>query len=396
MATLSLTILPAKALKGGRHKVRIAVAHNGTTRYITTDVVLDNADQFKNGRVVRRPDASYLNTKLMGKVMQVQEAIDGIMYTEGLSCPELIEVIKNGTKRNNITIAEAFEELQQVSDIKQSTVKFREQAFRSISRLINPNMKVSMITPIIIQKYIKARRCDVSDSTVRNHLVLLAQIINFCQRNGYTEFRRSPMEGLMLNVNDIRQNWLSPQQVRFIRDIDTRHKATETFRDMFMLSYYLGGINMIDILRINFLKAGNTLKYVRCKTERRSKINKYVEFKIPAEAKPIIDKYVSPSGMIVVYKRKQDQIATLGAQARSLCARYPQLGYMTFYSARKSFAQHAFKLGISESVIDYILGHSLGGGRRSSLYSYISVTPEMATAALRKVLDFLAGDGNLP
>ena len=63
----------------------------------------------------------------------------------------------------------------------------------------------------------------------------------------------------------------------------------------------------------------------------------------------------------------------------------PQLVY---YSARKSFAQHAFELGVPSGVIDYILGHSLGASK-SCLYSYVYVTPDMATAAIRKVLDNL-------
>lgn len=67
---------------------------------------------------------------------------------------------------------------------------------------------------------------------------------------------------------------------------------------------------------------------------------------------------------------------------------------LTFYSARKSFAQHAFMLGESESVIDYVLGHSLGGGKNKMLYSYVKVTPEMATACVRKVCDFIASSRN--
>lgn len=67
---------------------------------------------------------------------------------------------------------------------------------------------------------------------------------------------------------------------------------------------------------------------------------------------------------------------------------------LTFYSARKSFAQHAFMLGESESVIDYVLGHSLGGGKNNMLYSYVKVTPEMATACVRKVCDFIASSRN--
>ena len=67
---------------------------------------------------------------------------------------------------------------------------------------------------------------------------------------------------------------------------------------------------------------------------------------------------------------------------------------LTFYSARKSFAQHAFALGENESVIDYVLGHSLGGSRNKMLFAYIKVTPAMATACVRKVCDFIASTRN--
>jgi len=45
-------------------------------------------------------------------------------------------------------------------------------------------------------------------------------------------------------------------------------------------------------------------------------------------------------------------------------------------------------------VIDYILGHSLNAGRKSTIYSYIKVTPAMATEAIRKVCDFIHGNNN--
>ena len=55
MATLNAVILPAKALKGGRHKVRISIAHNSETRYIATDIVIENAKEFKNGKSLKDP-----------------------------------------------------------------------------------------------------------------------------------------------------------------------------------------------------------------------------------------------------------------------------------------------------------------------------------------------------
>ena len=93
MATLSLTVVPGKALKDGRHKVRISVAHNSQTRYILTDVILNSTREWKNGKVVKRPDASCLNTKLLQRLQEVQRIIDATPYMEGLSCVELVDCI---------------------------------------------------------------------------------------------------------------------------------------------------------------------------------------------------------------------------------------------------------------------------------------------------------------
>ncbi len=64
MATLKLTITPEKAAKDGSHKIRIAIGHKSITRYIVTNIKIDSISQFKNGQVVKRPDAAVLNTKL--------------------------------------------------------------------------------------------------------------------------------------------------------------------------------------------------------------------------------------------------------------------------------------------------------------------------------------------
>ena len=63
MATFSLVIVPAKKLSDGTHKIRIRVAHNSDTRFITTDIVV-RENEFKNGKIVQRPDKDFLNIKL--------------------------------------------------------------------------------------------------------------------------------------------------------------------------------------------------------------------------------------------------------------------------------------------------------------------------------------------
>ena len=196
---------------------------------------------------------------------------------------------------------------------------------------------------------------------------------------------------MLKGVVAIRQNWLTPDQVRSIRDKEGLKKGMRKFRDFFMLSYYLGGINAIDLAHINFNECRDTIHYVRSKTERKVKVNPFVEFDIPEVAKPIIERYKRDDGTLDMYDRnKGEQSHTIGYQARRYREKFDLPG-LTYYSARKSFAQHAFSLGESESVIDYILGHSLGAGNNRMLFAYIKVTPAMATACIKKVCDFIAG-----
>ena len=70
MATLKLAVTPDKVAKDGSHKIRIALGHKSVTRYIVTRFKIDHLSQFKNGQIVKRPDAAIINTKLRKKVCQ--------------------------------------------------------------------------------------------------------------------------------------------------------------------------------------------------------------------------------------------------------------------------------------------------------------------------------------
>ena len=72
MANLSIVIVPAKKLSNGRHRVRIAVAHRSQTRYISTQFILDSANQMKNGRVVKHENAANINACLRKLIMNTK------------------------------------------------------------------------------------------------------------------------------------------------------------------------------------------------------------------------------------------------------------------------------------------------------------------------------------
>ena len=121
MALLNAVLLKSKEVKGGKNKVRISVAHNGETRYIVTDIILNSPKEFKNGMVVKRPDAAMLNVKIRGFLQRYQSALDELDYIDGLTCPELVFQLKNAGNYKHRTLKSIYEEYMERAHIKKST-----------------------------------------------------------------------------------------------------------------------------------------------------------------------------------------------------------------------------------------------------------------------------------
>ena len=386
MANLSAVIVPAKVLKGGKHKIRIAVSHNSKTRYIVTDITIDSDREFKDGRIVKRPDAAIKNVKLRGLLDKYQEALDGLGFIEALSCEELVAQLKDHDRYHHRTIRSIFDEYVSIKSVKESTLVNYERTITSILKYLGPSMlmeNVSYSTVVGLEKYLSEQ--GNSGSTIRNKQLFLMMLYFFAQKCMYIPFKADPWFGYTLPEHNVRDSWLTVQEVATLRDHVFTQKTRTFSRDMFMLSYYLGGINMIDLLRIDFNENCRHLCYERSKTERRAKVNKYVEFDMPDEAIAIIERYKQPNGLLCEEsgQRKVHYHNVLDYNMKRIGE---ELGFkkLIFYSARKSFSQHALELGVESNVIDFILGHKLDKGG-TSLYHYIHVTPEQATLAVQKV-----------
>ena len=389
MATIRTVIVPTKVLKGGKHKVRISIAHNGTTRYIPTSIIIDNVREFKNGIVVNRGDAAFLNTKLRKMVQHYQDAIDELDYIDGLTCPELVFAITNSEYNRHKTFKEVYEKYIETANIANSTRINYRTIYRCITAFMDENTLIERITHLTLvgfNKFMVER--NYTANTRRDRLVFIMVLLKFAERCRYAVPQYDPFVGFELPSQEVRQSWLTMDEVRQIRDADCKKRSVQICRDAFMLSYYLGGINAIDLLSVDFTDC-KRIHYVRTKTKNKPKLNKFVEFAIPDEAKPLIAKYKGRDGRLFFgnYNNK-DRLHYVFVNHMKQLAEVAGIKHLIFYSARKSFAQHAFQLGVSESVVDYILGHRVDKVS-TALYSYISVTPQQATDAVTLVLDNL-------
>lgn len=394
MATLKLTVFKAKVLKDGRHKIRIALCHKQETSYIITRFIIDSPSQFKNGQVVKRPDASVMNTKLRNLLNEYQEKLDSISCPEIYTCSQLKNLIISKTKVTNNantfnSVCDSYiEEL--LRNGKNSYAAMIKDSKTCFSQLINGNIALSDITPELIEMFSEyIHKKGWSDATIGIHLRNVRTVINRAIKKRMVSYMVHPFISTRIPQSPVREVYLSLGSLRKILNAETESRYMQIVHDLFALSFYLGGINLADMINIDFRNASH-IKYSRKKVLGRTAYNNEVKLFIHDKAKVIIDKWMDKrTGKLEFgYNFDYDNFRRhISRGVVKLSAMLDIKERVVFYSARKSFAQCASEIGIPDSVINYCLGHS--DKERGIIRFYTKVREKQAEIAINKVIDYV-------
>lgn len=392
MATLSLTIFKAKVLKDGKHKIRIAVRHKHETCYIITRFIVEE-NQFKNGQVIKRPDAASINTKLRSMLNDYQERIDAINNQELYTCRQLKDLLLNSTL---VKEAPTFQSVcrKYISELEEegrkSYATLLERNNRYFTEFTKGDILLSDITPVLIDGYsrfLKVKK-GVGDTTLGMMMSRTRTIINKGVKQQLVRYNVHPFLNYSISAPNVREVDLSIEVFNKIRLAQPKEKKLRVAHDLFCLSFYLGGINLIDLLQINF-KNVDVLEYVRTKSRNTTHGTRTISFSIPSQARDIIDRWMNRNTGRLDFGYKLSYPNFSRYVTRSLDSLARQLGIrekVVYYSARKSFAQYASEIGIPDGVIDYCLGHS--DKSRGVLRFYTRVRQRQADAAIARVIDY--------
>lgn len=391
MPTLSLTIFKAKQLVNGKHKIRIAVRHRHETSYIITPYIIDDISQFKNGRVVKRFDAEIINMQLRNLLNKYQSVLDELYNVSSLSAKELKNNILNFSDRNeNIYISDIcnkyVEELRE--DKRNGYAELIERCGKYFIEFSKGDIPVNTITPTTIsnfERFLRNKK-NLNQTTTGMYLVRLRVLTNIARKRYFVKQDIPPFQDCKIPQSLERELDLSIEQFKKLKAYAPQSKIERIAKDLWFLSFYLGGINLVDLLSITFLK-NNVIEYVRTKTKNTKRGDKRIELTIPVEAKAIIYKYKSESGELqfgysFTYRNFNRYIA------RTLNKIGKEIGIkrLCYYSARKSFVQYGFEIGIPLEVLEYTIGQSMKQNR--PIYNYIRIMKKHADEAIRKIIEY--------
>lgn len=224
------------------------------------------------------------------------------------------------------------------------------------------------------------------------HMRNIRAVFNYCIDEEYTTLY--PFRKFKIKKEETRKRSLTVEQLRTLRDYPCEEYQIR-YRDIFMLMFYMIGINAIDLFH------AKESDVVDCRLEyKRSKTGKLYSVLIQPEAQAIIDKYKGKNYLLNVldeYKNYKDFLHRMGDALKDIGPmerkglggkkiRQPLFPDISSYWARHTWATIAASLDIPKEVISAGLGHEIG----SSITSiYIDFNMKKVDDANRAVIDYV-------
>lgn len=212
------------------------------------------------------------------------------------------------------------------------------------------------------------------------HLRNIRTVMNWAIDNGWTDnypFRRFKIKHEITRKRNLSASFLYNNIIRCEAE-----PYQEKYRDLFLLSFFLIGVNPVDLLNAEpHQLSDGRFEYVRSKT------HKLYSIKVEPEAQALIDKYRGKEHLLCF----ADKAFYRNFLAKANLFLHTIRQDITMYYARHSWASIASELDIPMETISAALGHSFGNATTAI---YINFQQKKVDEANRKVIDYVLSMGN--
>lgn len=384
--------------KDGSFPIALSIRWNNKTKRIATpySCKIDNWDVDKQLYNSKEPNYQRKNIHLKEIISKVERFIIDILesrekISENRFYDNIIYIVKGKEIIEKYYFVEYIEEFASTKTRK-TTKEVYEYTKRKIEEF-DPKCTFETIDRSWLTKFerwmigsgMKTNACAV-------HMRNIRAVFNYCIDEEYTTLY--PFRKFKIKKEETRKRSLTVEQLRTLRDYPCEEYQIR-YRDIFMLMFYMIGINAIDLFHAKDSDVvDGRLEY------KRSKTGKLYSVLIQPEAQAIIDKYKGKNYLLNVlddYKNYKDFLHRMGDALKDIGPmerkglggkkiRQPLFKDISSYWARHTWATIAASLDIPKEVISAGLGHEIG----SSITSiYIDFNMKKVDDANRAVIDYV-------
>lgn len=391
----------------GTTNIKIRVYHNLKSQYIPTNYYIKPEFLLSSGEVSDElPDAGELNYEL-GAIIQEYRGIQikiGRQRLKSMSSADLKNYILSETNPEDEFIDfVAFSNSVISETLKPKTANWLKDSLNAFTWFYgSEKINITNITSKKLREFVKQLRIKgkkgkpLEPGTINNYLRGLRDLYNLCKLENNDEDN-----GIIRIPNEPFKRIEFPQYRKKKKNIDVEilnkiiSYTPVTFReqlgrDVFLMQFYLMGINIIDLFELNRPKK-NRVQYSRKKTDTEKNINNFIlSIKAEPEFMVLANKY-SDSGFLSKIKGRYSDVEhfnkAVNKGLKSICEQL-NVEKVTSNWSRHTWASIARnKAGISKADIDFCLGHVSNDHKMADIY--IEIDYSIYDRVNRQVLDLL-------
>lgn len=404
MAKSNLRLDTRRALKDGTYPVQICVGY-GSNLYLATGIFLTADEWDATTKRCIGKNAKRINNVLSALLTQVSNRILELRMMgqfDKLSTAQLREMLTNlDLTAPTVGVPTLGVMFQKVIETKTGgTRTLFEQTLNKINAFCKDANAVRFEN--INKSWLTAFYASMSSLSVNSrgmHMRNLRNVINFAVDDGITQ--NYPFRNFRILHEETPMRVLPIEKFRQLLSLPLGKVDCE-YRDIFLLTFYLIGINMVDLGGLTSANLiDGRIEY------RRAKTGKFYSIKVEDEAAAIINKYRGKNHLLSCFDRYKDykdytqhftkalrRMGPIQTDAdgkpiytkNHLPVMQPIEPKITDYWARYSWATYAADLDIPKDTISEALGHKYGSPITGV---YIKFSRDKIDAANRRVIDYL-------
>ena len=406
MATTKLYLDLRSRAKDGKGTVLVMIIHNRTSASISTGIRL-SPDEW-DGTKIRESSPNFaLNVKLIDKKAKIDKNLALLFLDDkfnSLTAAELksnIYVSSPGNGGGHL-INDVFHEYMR-KPMKDGTKEVYKATLKKVLAFGGESCKLETVNTKWLYGFEQFLAKNQGPNGRAIYFRCLRAICNYAYKTNIVSVY--PFSSFKFKTEPTRKRSVSVDLFRTFLKFEV-DECKSRYRDYFILSFLLIGINIKDLLlaRMSQLENGR-LEYIREKTHKRYSI------KIEPEASVLLQKYAGTEYLLEAMEHCKhhksfarainEACQQIGPEVEMSDELFPDkiikkvdpvIPGITTYFARHSWATFAYEIGIPIDVISQALGHSINN---KTTMIYIRYDQHKVDIANRRVIDYVFGSSSL-
>lgn len=359
--------------KSGLYPVKILVSHNGKSILISTGVKapLQHWSNVAQRISKKWSGANNANSKLIDYMAKCDRLFFDV-DTSNMDISKIKTIIQQKVFNKSHRSPDLFlPVLQRHIDEAEGTGTIKN--YNHLKSMLSEYCDIDTLTfsdvdyKWLIEFISHLTSSGVGKNSVKAYVNRMKTIFNRAIRDDVTTLY--PFDKLRLKGEETRKRNISVEELRSLMNMNDLTPPQSVSRDIFLLSFFLIGMNYTDMRNGHAIVRNGRVQYKRAKT------GKLYDIKIEPEFQRLVDKYTTKGAIKIPMT-----IENVNVRLKSLIP-----GLSTYY-ARHTWATIAIKIGIPIETVSLALGHTIGSPITNI---YIEYDLNKVDEANRQVLDYV-------